>query len=429
MNEHEIALAISTGQLPSPQVVGNAVLFAMRITGTGAAYREKLDEYTFRNPANYLDDGGLELCNGAPVIFNHPDGNVLTSDNFKEHIVGTIIYPYLQDSEVWGIGKILDTDAAIAIIDDNLSTSPTFILSTDNQKKITLDDMIVLIEDKPEQLDHVAICADGVWDKGKTPNGILINNEDLMMSYEDLKAKADDEAKKVAADADIPAPETTPETTPKTVAADADSVSISNADLEALLKLADMQQTLSEQQAHELAELKARLNGTESALTAKADAAETGGLSDRLGAIEGKMKEPEELKDEEVAEVADAEQEAEKVTQAFGDSAKHAMKGEKPEAYKRRIAKLYQKNSVTFSDSNLDAVQDKNMLNLAFKTICADSVHAAEIMPRNNGRGVWVTETRGGRTIESVKGMNDDAAFSEFRIKARAGELTQRGNI
>jgi hypothetical protein len=427
MNEHEIALAISTGQLPSPQVVGNAVLFAMRITGTGAAYREKLNEYTFRNPANYLNDGGLELCSGAPVIFNHPDGNVLTNDNYKAHIVGTIIYPYLQDSEIWGVAKILDTDAAIAIIDDNLSTSPTFILSTDNQKKITLDDMTVLIEDKPEQLDHVAICADGVWDKGETPNGILNNNEDLIMADEDLKANADDEAKKIAAYADIPA--VTPETTLKTVAADADSVTISNADLEALLKLADMQQTLSEQQAHELAELKARISGTESDLAAKADAAETGGLADRLSTIEGRMKEPEELKDEDVAEVADAEQEAEKVTQAFGDSAKHAMKGEKPAAYKRRIAKLYQKNSVTFADSNLDVVLDKNMLNLAFKTICADSVHAAEVMPRNNGRGVWVTETRGGRTIESVKGMSDDAAFSEFRIKARAGELTQRGNI
>jgi hypothetical protein len=379
----------------------------MRITGTGAAYREKLDEYTFRNPANYLNDGGLELCNGAPVIFNHPDGDVLTSENFKEHIIGTVIYPYLQDSEIWGIAKILDTDAAIAIIDDNLSTSPTFILSKNNQKRLTIDDMTVLIEDKPEQLDSLAVCATGVWDKGNTPSGILLNNEELTMDNQNP------EDQNVAADADIPATEPEPEN---------DDIVVSRADLEKVLALIDGQ--LSEH-----AGLKERLGGTEKALAAKADATETGGLADRLNTIEGKMKEPEELKDEEVAEVADAEQEAEKVTQAFGDSAKHAMKGEKPEAYKRRIAKLYQKNSATFVDSNLDAVQDKNMLNLAFKTICADSVHAAEVMPRNNGRGVWVTETRGGRTIESVKGMSDDAAFTEFRIKARAGELTQRSNI
>lgn len=419
MSDIEIAKAISTGQLPSPQVTGNAVMFAMRITGTGAAYREKLGEYAYRNPDNYLNDGGLELCNGAPVIFNHPDGDVLTSDNFKNHIVGTIVYPFLKDNEIWGIAKILDDNAAMAIVDDKLSTSPTFILSKDNQQRITLDDMTVLVEDKPEQLDHVAICADGVWDKGDKPNGILLNNEDLNMDGQTP------ETKDVTADATVEAAE--PDAT--TVAADADSVSISNADLNALLKLADMQQTLSEQQAHELAELKTRLSGTESALTAKADAADTGGLSERLEAIESKMKEPEVLKDEEVAEVADAEQEAEKVTQAFGDSAKSAMKGERPESFKRRFAKLYQKNSAAFADANLDAIGDKTVLDMAFKTICADSVTAANTMVRNSGRGAWVTETRGGRTIERVTGMTDENAFSEFKIKARAGELITRGSI
>ena len=415
MKELDTAKAISTGQLPSPQVVGNAVLFAMRITGTGAAYREKRKEYVYRNPENYLNDGFLEQCNGLPVIFNHPDGDVLTSDNYKKHLIGAIIYPFLKGVEVWGIARVLDTDAALSMIDDNLSTSPTFILSKDQQKKITIDDMEVLIEGNPQLLDHIAVCAVAVWDKGETPNGILINNEDLKM---------DDETSNVnMTDAEMPAPE------PEAPAPAEGGITVSAADLDALLKLADMQQTLSEQQAHELSELKTRLSGTESTLATKADAAGTDDLTSRLGAIEGKMKEPEELKDEEKAEVADAEQCAEKVTQAFGDSVKHAMRGEHPDAFKRRFSKDYQKNSQVYAGVNLDNVKDKTALNIAFSQICADSVSAANVMPRNNGRGAWITEQRGGRTIERVQGMSDDAAFSEFRIKPRMGNLIQRGSL
>ena len=419
MNELDIAKAIASSKLPSPQIVGNAVLFAMRVTGTGAAYREKWGEYVYRNPENYLTDGFLERCNGLPVIFNHPDGDVLNSDNFREHIIGTVIYPYLQDREVWGVARIYDTDAALSIIDDNLSTSPTFILSKDNQKRISLDDMTVLIEGKPEQLDHVAVCADGVWDKGSTPSGILINNEELKMDEQNPELEK-------AVDAEIPA-----EPVKQQVAADADGINVSKEDIDALLKLAEASQSLNEQQAHELAELRARVSGTESTLAAKADAdeAEKADLATRLVAIEGKMKEPEELQDSEKEEVADAEQAAEKVAQAFGDSVKSAMRGEKPDAFKRRIAKVYQKNSQIYSGVNLDAVQDKTALDIAFRQICADSVRAAEIMPRNNGRGVWQTETRGGRTIERVQGMSDNAAFSEFRAKPRVGHLIQRGSL
>jgi hypothetical protein len=145
--------------------------------------------------------------------------------------------------------------------------------------------------------------------------------------------------------------------------------------------------------------------------------------------VESLRNTDEELKDEEKAEVADAEQCAEKVTQAFGDSVKHAMRGEHPDAFKRRFSKDYQKNSQVYAGVNLDNVKDKTALSIAFSQICADSVSAANVMPRNNGRGAWITEQRGGRTIERVQGMSDDAAFSEFRIKPRMGNLIQRGSL
>jgi len=427
MNELEVAKAISLNKLPSPQIIGNAVLFALRITGTGAAFREKWNEYVFRDPAKYLTDDAIQLCNGAPVIFNHPDGDILTNDNFQDHIIGTIIYSYVNNNEVWGIARIYDTDAALSMIDDNLSTSPTFILAKENQKRIAIDNMTVLVEGNPLILDHVAICNEGVWNKGDDlNNGILINNEDLKMDDEntpDLEAKAD---------AEIPAP--APAAEAPAVATDADGVSVSKADIDRLFALIDKQQQLTEQlteqQLHELDELRASLGSTQESVAAKAEADEQdkAGLTSRLGAIEDKMKEPQELTDDEKAKVADSENEADKVAQAFGDSVKHAMRGEKADSFQRRVAKAYQSHSAMYKGVNLDAINDNTALDIAFKQICADSVVAASRLPRNNGKGAWLKTVEGGRTIERVQGMVDSQAFAEFRIPTRVGHLIQRGD-
>ena len=424
MNDTQTALAIANNELPSPQIFGNTALFALRITGTGAAYREKWGEYVYRDPANYLNDEFLKRCNGLPVIFNHPDTDTqtLNSDNFADHIIGTIVHAYIVDNEVWGIARIYDANAVLSIIDDELSTSPTFVLSAENQKRLNLDGLTVLVEGKPDILDHVAVCKSGVWDKEKEPTGILINNEVLKMDGNpDLETPA--------ADSDIPAaPETTAPV--QKVAADDGSVSVAKEDLDRLLALIGQQQQLTEQQLHELNELKTALGGTQEAVAAQADANETakGEMSGRLAAIEDKMKEPAELTDNEKAEVADAENESAKVAQAFGDDVRPAMRGEKPASYIRRISKLYQGNSQTYKGVNLDAIGDNVALGIAFKQICADSVTAASRMPRNDGKGVWSMNTdQWGRKSERVQGMDDKNSFAEFRIPARNGEFIQQG--
>lgn len=418
MNDLQTALAIANNELPSPQLFGNTALFALRITGTGAAYREKWGEFVYRDPANYLNDDFLQRCNGLPVIFNHPDTETLNSDNFAEHIIGTIVYAYLKDNEVWGIARVYDANAVISMIDDRLSTSPTFVLSTDNQHRLNLDGMTVLVEGKPDLLDHVAVCKTGVWDKEQQPNGILINNEELKMDEEtnpDLETKADSDA-----------PATPPQAPTQQAVASDDSVTMAKADVDRILSLIGQQQQLTEQQMHELNELKTALGGTQEAVATTADATEAAKneTATRLSAIEEKMKEPQELNDTEKAEVADAEKEAEKVAQAFGDSVHSAMRGESPDSYKKRLAKLYQKNSGMYANVNLDAIADKTALGIAFKQICADSLEAAERMPRNSGRGSWVSkQDRYGRLSERVVGMDDKNAFSEFRAKGKAVEL------
>jgi hypothetical protein len=159
--------AIRDGVIPSPQRYANVLLVALRITGTGASYRDAHDEYVWRDPSLYLNDEFLARCNGLPVLMGHPEGNVLDSAEFAQRIVGVIALPFVRDSEVWGIAKIYDDNAAKLLAMEKLSTSPAVVFrSADDNAKITTDGGdTVLIEGRPMLLDHVCITPNGVWDK------------------------------------------------------------------------------------------------------------------------------------------------------------------------------------------------------------------------------------------------------------------------
>lgn len=173
LDELGIAKAIRSGELASPQRYGNLMLVAMRITGTGAAYRSGLDEFVWRDPSLYLNPEFLERCMGLPVILEHPEKSTLNTEEFRRRIVGTIMLSYILGDEVWGIAKILDMDAAQMIEEERLSTSPAVVVrSADPDAKMTFGNSKLLIEGKPILLDHLAICPRGVWDKGGAPSGI-----------------------------------------------------------------------------------------------------------------------------------------------------------------------------------------------------------------------------------------------------------------
>ena len=211
MDEVGVARAIADGRLTSPQRYGNGAagvnLFAIRITGTDIAYRSKHNEIVHRNPDNYLNDEFLARCNGLPVIYKHPKKMMLNSDEFADRVVGSIFLPYIAGDEVWGIAKIYDDGAAREMEEKQLSTSPAvFFHDVSVNTKFSLEDgRNVLIEGKPSLLDHVAICEQGVWDKGGEPTGIRSESrEDSAMTPEEEKAAADkakkDAEEKAAAD-------------------------------------------------------------------------------------------------------------------------------------------------------------------------------------------------------------------------------------
>lgn len=198
--ETELAQAIASGEFASPQQFGNSWYFAMRITATGAAYRTAHDEYVWRDPSIYMNAEFLARCNGLPVILLHPDEATLNTEEYKRRNIGSIVLPYLkpESNEVWGIARIIDEPAARLMEEKRLSTSPAVVFHDPdvNTKLEDEDGKTILIEGKPSLLDHLAVCEQGVWDKGGSPRGIeSATVKDVTMADEDKRA-ADDKARK-----------------------------------------------------------------------------------------------------------------------------------------------------------------------------------------------------------------------------------------
>lgn len=194
MNELGVAEAIRDGRLTSPQFYDNMWLFALRITGTGLAYRhEKKDdkgkvlsneEFVWREPELYMNEDFMRRCNGLSIIMEHPGKGFLTSKEFDKRAIGSVFLPYLkhEKNEVWGIGKIYDAEAAMLMRSEQLSTSPCVVFRNPevNNKIETEDGKKLLMEGEPSLVDHLAVCYRGVWDKLGEPEGV--QNDDLVVA-------------------------------------------------------------------------------------------------------------------------------------------------------------------------------------------------------------------------------------------------------
>lgn len=192
MNELDIARAMAAGSLVSPQQYMGLWLYAMRITGTGLAFREAKNEYVWRDINLHLNEDFLARCNGLAVIWWHPPKSLNTKE-YRKRVIGAIMLPYALGDEVWGIAKIQDADAAQLMADGQYSTSPSVILGGITDKVLkTADGTPLLIEGEAALLDHLAVCEQGVWDKGGEPVGVQndIIERDLVMA--DSAAQNDD---------------------------------------------------------------------------------------------------------------------------------------------------------------------------------------------------------------------------------------------
>ena len=181
-NELCVARMIAAGELTSPQRFENMALYAMRMSGTGVAYRQGLDEFVHRDKSVWLSQDMIDRCSGVPLIWEHPDGSVLNSKEFASRVVGAVMFGYVKDADLWCVVRVYDDEAIKAMEADQLSTSPAVVFRDPSaNKKMTLNGgEEVLVEGVPSYLDHLAICGikddgtgvPGVWDKGGDLVGI-----------------------------------------------------------------------------------------------------------------------------------------------------------------------------------------------------------------------------------------------------------------
>ena len=374
LTETEVAERIRDGTQTSPVAVGNMTLVNLRITGTGLAYRANHQEFVWRNPDFYLNEDFLKRCNGLAVVVDHPEGDVLTDEEFAARSVGSVMLPYLREGEVWAVCRIYSQDIVQQIEAGTVSTSPCISVGG---AVLDAAGESLLIEGKPVLLDHIALVTAergslGVWDKNGMPEGVENNTEvnnsmsdekldkilealgSLSSTVSELKTRQDSNDERFAAlekntpDADVPVP---------------------------------VAPTVAEPEPEPVV------------IAEKTDDAPPA---------------PVEVKDDSAEQEAkaDIQARADQAYAQFGQQARAPMSGENALNYRKRLMKDLQSHSATYKDVDIAAMNDPALVAIAERQIYADAVQSAN-NPVNIQKGTLLPRVRkdeAGRRITEYHG-------------------------
>lgn len=446
--ELDVARAIMSGELPSPQPFENILLYDMRITGTGTSFRPKNNEHVYRPPENFLTEEFVARCNGLPVIFEHPPGSALDTEEYRERAVGTIILPYIKGDEVRGVARIYDMDAARLMETTHTSTSPAVIFRPhDGNMTVDLDDgSHLLIEGIPSYLDHLAICTEGVWDKGGTPTGIAIGDatmpetdkevikkgfEENTSGKEDKKdfggreekdSRKDEEANVPAwADALVKKVDSLCERMDafdKKDRKDETEEEAHKKEGEDLRKAEEERLRKEREEEERRAGKELEKGREEEKKDSRMDslAKENAQLRDRLASVEVGVKSlSRELSHEEKDALAMAQSRADSLFLSLNEKLTAPLFGESPISYRKRLASRLQKYSPKLKDVKLDSISDAATFEILEREIYADAV-AASASPAFLPEGKLVPEKVtdfAGRVCTKYRG-DIKAAFSPW---------------
>ena len=188
INELTLVERIADGTLASPQEFLGSWYWAIRISGVGCAWRESMQEYCWREPKIWLSPEMCARATGLPVLIDHPEKGVLNSPEFAARCVGVTVYGYVRGDELWAIARILDSGAnSILTAGAYEDTSPAVTFAPGTGARIDIDGKSLLIEPKPMLLDHICLCALGVWTRDGAPG---VENTSTESTLENEKVAA-----------------------------------------------------------------------------------------------------------------------------------------------------------------------------------------------------------------------------------------------
>lgn len=349
LTELEVAERIRDGTVPSPVKFSNMWLVNLRITGTGLAYRAGLKEHVWRDPKLYLNEEFLRRCNGLPVIANHPDEAVLTEEDFKSRIVGSVMLPYIRGDEVWAVCRVYLQSIVEEITEGDVSTSPSVVFNkTSGNVEVQEGDTNFLIEGVPFLVDHIALVTKdhgslGVWDKDRIPAGVEVTNTgEIEMEKEELQTLLQGVV--------------------------SDALSGINQKIDGVvtrmdsLEQRDKARADAEEQAKKEADEKAKADA-EAEEKRKADeaAAEEQRKADEAAEEQRKADEAEE-KERNDSALAEAQAKADSAFSACGKNAPAPFSGENALDYRKRALMAMQKHSPAHKDVNIRAIADSATL-------------------------------------------------------------------
>lgn len=398
--ELDIARQIAAGALPSPQFFGDMVLHAIRVTGTGLAYRLGRDEHVWRAPETFLSPAFIERCAGLPVVAEHPKTGVLDPGEYADRSLGAVMFAYRANDDtgienpegqsVWAIARLY-SDADLT----GLSTSPGVVFKAgDGNTTAELGDgSTLLIEGTPSVLSHLAICEQGVWDKAGPPMGVRSDSEEKHM---DDDKKPDGEMVSKALSSLGAAMDAIAKRMDRLERGDSRHRADDDDDDEAQRRRDAEREAWHREDAarcqlddtEEEAERR-ELEGRGVPKPVAADVARRA-RKDRMSKRRDDARRDRHVRSadaaererKEEAEKADAQTRADHVALSFGETAPPPMSGETTRGYRIRLLRRFQKHSATFKDADLHAVADDATFNGIESSIYADAIVASRV-PQN----------------------------------------------
>lgn len=435
LTELEVAERIRDGTVPSPVKFSNMWLVNLRITGTGLAYRAGLKEHVWRDPKLYLNEEFLRRCNGLPVIANHPDDAVLTEEDFKLRIVGSVMLPYIRGDEVWAVCRVYLQSIVEEITEGDVSTSPSVVFnSTSGNVEIQEGDTNFLIEGVPFLVDHIALVTKahgslGVWDKDRIPAGVEVTNTgEIEMEKEELQALLQG----VVSDAlqginqKIDGVVTRMDSLEQRDKARADAEEQAKKETEEKAKAdeAAEEQRKADEAAAKEAEEKAKAD------EAAAKDAEEKAKADSEAEEQRKADEEAE-KERNDSALAEAQAKADSAFSACGKNAPAPFSGENALDYRKRALIAMQKHSPAHKDVNIRAIADSATL-----AVLEDAIFSAarqsiekEMMSTQGQLHKRIRNDEAGRRITEYQG-DPNVWLSAFKIPGRRlAKINTQGSL